>query len=527
MKKKMFYLFALLCSMSLFTACSDDDDAVDYSKVIEEEIAGNYKGLMDVFYEEPELEIAQDMVQKITIKKSSSTSLGLELKNFSITLNGATILIGDLALDNCPLTVEGEKYSFSGDAELDLVVGKCATSIVGSVVGSTIELTIKVNVDNGAMKVRVEYEGTKLPATASSEAKIDSFIFDENVAAVDSLVIGEPVIDENAKTITFVVADTIKEEHLQVLVPTITLSNAKATISPASGVAQNFNSPVKYTVTAEDGTVVTYTVSVASKELALNFENWVQDETYGYYTPVGSYASTNGGSAIVYSSLEGIASEHPDVVVPPYCVTPNTVDVKEGNKSACLQTVSLKQAKEDLKTYGGLFGGIMANMAPDITAGSLFIGEFELNAGEPLKSTKFGVLHVSKPVKFSGWYKYTPGETYYDENYIPVEGTTDECDIYAVLYEAKDEAGNDITLDGQTIKSSDAPIVMRAGIESGAATDWKRFDLDFKEVNGKTYDASKEYKIAFICTSSKNGDEYKGAPNSTLMLDDLKIEFEK
>ena len=40
MKKNLFYLFALICSMSLFTACSDDDDAPDYSKVIESEIAG-------------------------------------------------------------------------------------------------------------------------------------------------------------------------------------------------------------------------------------------------------------------------------------------------------------------------------------------------------------------------------------------------------------------------------------------------------------------------------------------------------
>lgn len=38
MKKNLFYLFALICSMSLFTACSDDDEAPDYSKVIESEI---------------------------------------------------------------------------------------------------------------------------------------------------------------------------------------------------------------------------------------------------------------------------------------------------------------------------------------------------------------------------------------------------------------------------------------------------------------------------------------------------------
>ena len=28
MKKNLFYLFALICSMSLFTACSDDDEEV-------------------------------------------------------------------------------------------------------------------------------------------------------------------------------------------------------------------------------------------------------------------------------------------------------------------------------------------------------------------------------------------------------------------------------------------------------------------------------------------------------------------
>ena len=42
MKKNLFYLFALICSMSLFTACSNDDDP-DYTQVIENEIAGEYK----------------------------------------------------------------------------------------------------------------------------------------------------------------------------------------------------------------------------------------------------------------------------------------------------------------------------------------------------------------------------------------------------------------------------------------------------------------------------------------------------
>ena len=36
------------------------------------------------------------------------------------------------------------------------------------------------------MKVRVEYVGAKLAGSESSEAKISSFIFDRNVAEVDS-----------------------------------------------------------------------------------------------------------------------------------------------------------------------------------------------------------------------------------------------------------------------------------------------------------------------------------------------------
>ncbi|AYB30984.1 DUF5018 domain-containing protein [Chryseolinea soli] len=45
------------------------------------------------------------------------------------------------------------------------------------------------------------------------------------------------------------------------LVPTIVVSE-KATISPTTAVAQNFKSPVEYTVTAEDGTTQKYTVTV-------------------------------------------------------------------------------------------------------------------------------------------------------------------------------------------------------------------------------------------------------------------------
>ena len=47
MKKNLFfYLFAVLCTMPLFTSCSDDDAPVVIP--VDEEIAGNYGGKLDI-----------------------------------------------------------------------------------------------------------------------------------------------------------------------------------------------------------------------------------------------------------------------------------------------------------------------------------------------------------------------------------------------------------------------------------------------------------------------------------------------
>lgn len=40
---------------------------------------------------------------------------------------------------------------------------------------------------------------------------------------------------------------------------------------------------------------------------------------------------------------------------------------------------------------------------------------------------------------------------------------------------------------------------------------------------GKVYDSSKKYKMAIVCSSSKAGDSFKGAVNSTLFVDELEI----
>ncbi|GAB3997252.1 hypothetical protein GCM10028807_41960 [Spirosoma daeguense] len=66
-------------------------------------------------------------------------------------------------------------------------------------------------------------------------------------------------IDATAKTIA---ATVPANTDVTKLAPSISLS-AKATVSPGSGVAQDFSKAVTYTVTAEDGSTQAYTVTVS------------------------------------------------------------------------------------------------------------------------------------------------------------------------------------------------------------------------------------------------------------------------
>ena len=106
----------------------------------------------------------------------------------------------------------------------------------------------------------MEYLGTAQVASRSladltiySSAKaITAFSFNGLTPAVNGTV------NETAKTIAVSVP---LGTNVTALVPSITVS-ANATVSPLTGVAANFTSPVTYTVTAQDGTTQAYVVTV-------------------------------------------------------------------------------------------------------------------------------------------------------------------------------------------------------------------------------------------------------------------------
>lgn len=500
MKKNLFYLFALICSMSLFTACSDDDEAPGNSGVVGE-VVGDYKGLMDVYYE-PNVEIAKGMQQKITIKKSSDTSIGLELKNFVITVGGAPITIGDLAIDNCPLKVEGDKYSFTGNADLDLVVGKCAVSVEGAINGEDIELIIKVNVNNDLMKVRVEYKGKKMTGNESSEALIKEFNFDSDIIAE------QPIINED-NTITFKVKASATADDLKALVPTITYSH-KATIAPESGVAQDFsdNKKVIYTVTSEDGTVVKeYQVfisgTVENKDV-YDFEAWAVPEDAMYkdvVQPIG-WATCNDAVALIKNMgpSSGITYEGA------YPVR-ETSDCVSGEKALLAESVDTKG------------GYIWTQKVPKVTAGTAFLGTFNALAalGDPMSTTSFGNECLDKPLEVKGHFKYIAGTDFYTSDGQLDKSRKDKCTIAAVLYEVD---SNDDTLNGDNIYNS-PKIVAKAMLNSEGQAEYTPFSLKLEYI--KEYDVTKKYKFAVIFSASEDGAKYNAAIGSKLYIDDVEI----
>ena len=101
MKKNLLYLWALICSVSLLTACSSDDDNTvnDETTPPEEEavvtapdVVGTYWGNLDISMlpdgSDQEVVIADGLPKFITFSQVSDTEVKMELKEFELFING-------------------------------------------------------------------------------------------------------------------------------------------------------------------------------------------------------------------------------------------------------------------------------------------------------------------------------------------------------------------------------------------------------------------------------------------------------
>ena len=498
MKKNLLYFFMLITTLNLFSSC-DKDDKIEF---IGEELNGVYKGALDI--ELGGTPIGNNIPQKVYITKTGDNMLKMELKNFSFT----GLDLGDIVVEEIIVVKNGAENSFTGTQKLTLTgVGACDVTVIGEIEADILDMDITVKA--GPLNVLVDFEGTKMAADQSSEALISAFTFDS------PLVVQQPIIAGNK--ITFLLDSKTTDDEIKTLIPTITISE-KATISPATGVATDFTNPVKYVVTSEDGIYTKeYTVSIQGKAAIYSFEEWedIHDETTSkdFKKPLDGWDTSNAGVSMIMA-FEGLyTGEFPNKP---------TEDATKGKFAAHLETIN-STGMESI--FPGVFPAI-----PNITASSLFLGEFKINALNTLKSTRFGIPYDEKPINITGTYKYIAGKDYFHcadpknaSNIATLDITQkDEFAISAVLYTSSEEGllSTDDCLTG--VNLFDSPnIVAKAQLIGGNQADFKEFNLELEYI--KEYDPKLKYKFAIVFSSSKNGDKFSGAPGSTLIVDEVSV----
>lgn len=501
MKKNLFfYVFAVLCTMPFFTSCSDDDEDTPVVIPIDEEIAGNYKGTLNITVDAVNM---PSVSQRISVTEAGSNAINLSIVDFAFS----GIQVGDINLNNCALTENAGRYEFTGTTSVSATMLTADVDATGYFNNGNLHIDLDIAATLGSINqvVKVTYDGTRLTGNESSAAQITSFTFDTSVAA-NAAVLSQPVIDEANATITFKAEE---DGDVSALVPTIEVS-AGATVTPASGSTVSFTSgSATFTVVAEDGTSKTYTVSCSMGSLIqYDFETWATPEgamSPEVVNPEG-WATCNDAVALIKNlgSLGGITytGEYP---------VRQTTDAHSGSTAAMLESVD---------TQGG---NIFGQTIPKVTAGSMFLGTFNAFAAmtDPMATTEFGILYDKKPVKVSGYYKYTPGAEFYNAAGELQADQKDACAISAVLYEVESE---DETLNGSTIYTSDKIVAMASFSSGETVAEYTPFELNLEYV--KDYDASKTYKFAVIFSASADGAAYNAAVGSTLYIDDVTIENE-
>lgn len=328
-------------------------------------------------------------------------------------------------------------------------------------------------------------------------------------------------VPSNTDQITFDVKDNA---DVSKMAPMFELTPG-ATITPAGGTELDFsnNTRHKYVVTSEDGAWHReYYVGFGSKLLPLkfSFENtdyyvdkagnnkyyqWF-DNSRGSDTKVyRDWATGNGGFRL--SMGNALPEDYP------------TVSVDGGVSGKCVKLTTRST---------GPFG-VMSNMR--LAAGNLFLGEFDTKPAltNTMAATRFGLPFDKKPLRFVGFYKYSPGETYQDKAGNAVEGKIDHGDIYAVLYRNHDDSGAAFVLNGTDVKTNPYIVALAEIGEVNATADWTPFDLVFKYKSELDPDLLRAngYSLAIVCTSSYEGADFMGAIGSTLYVDEFELVCEE
>lgn len=458
------------------------------------------------------------MVQRVYIEKPYSYKMEkrdtamvkLHIKNFAFE----DIALGDINVDTIPVVKRGDVYGFEAKGrkiKLQDPIGEVTANLKGAIIGD--DMTLALDIDAlGMLKVKVAFKGVNVvesQTVSMEEMTITSNVIMGQETASGSLTLkvwGDTPDQDLLLTPKYKISDNgtvgyilLHRDGQEDVYLSQDQVDGKKPID--FSVLKSKDDYIQYHMLAEDPNV--------SKDYTIYVERWLVNFTFDMKEWVDGNPKglTSSNGAAEFLPWMGINLPAPGAPV-----------TKAEDGSARITT---------FKTLNK--AGANPTLIPAITSGTLFSGDFEIDTKNTLKSTKFGVPYKNaKPVNFKFKYKYTPGETVYqsvEENKKNVakvvEGKVDECSIAAYLYEVSDYSE---TLDGTNINTSEK-VILRAALADGTAkNDYVEVTVPFEEIGNGSYDASKKYKLAIVCTPSKWGDQFMGADLSSLYVKYLAVE---
>lgn len=188
MKKNLMYLCALACSVSLFMACSSDDDNGNQGGTSEPTapaIVGTYRGNLDISMtpdgSSQETVIADGLTKNINLSQVSDTEIKMELKDFQLIVNDKILHLGDIVVNKCVVTKSGSTYEFTGQQDLTFegdaaVLGTCRVTLEGEVKGDDLEMDILVKVPTLSQTVKVTFDGVKLTTDSGTYYDFETWV---------------------------------------------------------------------------------------------------------------------------------------------------------------------------------------------------------------------------------------------------------------------------------------------------------------------------------------------------------------
>jgi len=204
-------------------------------------------------------------------------------------------------------------------------------------------VTYTVTAENGTKQ---EYTVIVVVAK-NSKKEITEFSF------VEQSAVG--VIDDSKKTIdlTVPIGTNVKE-----LVPTIVFTKG-ATISPASGVVQDFSQPVTYTVTAEDDSKEDYVVSVT---VAKSSEKMITEFRFAGLSPkvIGTIDEVKKIVSLVVPAGTSLKAMVPTIVTSKFATITPASGVARDFSSSVVYTVTAQDGSKKAYTVKVLFDAEVA-----------------------------------------------------------------------------------------------------------------------------------------------------------------------